>query len=106
MTQPPWLAHYDTGVPHTLDLPPIALPGLLAGAAREFPAAPAILFYGRTITYAELDLLASRFAAGLLDAGITPGERIVLVLPNTPQAVICYYGALRAGAMVVLTNPL
>jgi long-chain acyl-CoA synthetase len=106
MTQRPWLAYYDTGVPHTQDIPPIALPGLLAGAARDFPAAPAILFYGRTITYSELDLLASRFAAGLLAAGVAPGERIVLVLPNTPQAVICYYGALRAGATVVLTNPL
>jgi long-chain acyl-CoA synthetase len=106
MTQPPWLAHYDTGVPHTLDIPPIALPELLAAAAREFPAAPAIVFYGRTISYAELDMLASRFAAALLGAGAATGERIVLVLPNTPQAVICYYGALRAGATVVLTNPL
>jgi long-chain acyl-CoA synthetase len=106
MTQRPWLAYYDPGVPHTLDFPPVALPELLAAAAREFPAAPAILFYGRTITYAELDMLASRFAAALLGAGVAPGERIVLVLPNTPQAVICYYGALRAGATVVLTNPL
>jgi long-chain acyl-CoA synthetase len=106
MTDRPWLAHYDPGVPHTLDIPPIALPELLGAAAREFPAAPAILFYGRTITYSELDLLASRFAAGLLGAGVVPGERIVLVLPNIPQAVICYYGALRAGATVVLTNPL
>jgi long-chain acyl-CoA synthetase len=37
---------------------------------------------------------------------VRPGERVVLVLPNVPQAVICYYGALRAGAIVVLTNPL
>jgi long-chain acyl-CoA synthetase len=106
MTHRPWLAHYDSGVPHTIDIPPIALPELLAAAAREFPNAPAILFYGRTITYTELDTLASRFATGLLRAGVAPGERIVLVLPNTPQAVICYYGALRAGATVVLTNPL
>jgi long-chain acyl-CoA synthetase len=106
MTHRPWLAHYDPGVPHTIDIPPIALPELLGAAAREFPAAPAILFYGAAISYAELDRLASRCAAGLLRAGVAPGERIVLVLPNTPQAVICYYGALRAGATVVLTNPL
>jgi long-chain acyl-CoA synthetase len=106
MTDKPWLAHYDPGVPHAIDVPPVALPELLAAAAREFPAAPAILFYGRTIAYAELDSLASRFAAALLRAGVYPGERIVLVLPNVPQAVICYYGALRAGATVVLTNPL
>jgi long-chain acyl-CoA synthetase len=106
MTHRPWLAHYDARVPHTIDIPPIALPELLSAAAREFPAAPAILFYGAAISYAELDRLASRFAAGLLGAGAAPGERIVLVLPNTPQAVICYYGAQRAGATVVLTNPL
>ena len=106
MAHRPWLAHYDPGVPHTIDIPPIALPELLATAAREFPTAPALLFYSRTITYTELDMLASRFAAGLLRAGVAPGERLVLVLPNTPQAVICYYGALRAGATVVLTNPL
>jgi long-chain acyl-CoA synthetase len=106
MTHRPWLAHYDPSVPHQIDIPPIALPELLAIAAREFPAAPAILFYGRTIAYAELDALASRFAAALLRAGLSAGQRIVLVLPNVPQALICYYGALRAGATVVLANPL
>src|SRR5262245_15069096 len=106
MTDKPWLARYDPGVPQTIDVPPIALPELLASAARDFPDAPAVLFYGRAIAYAELDLLASRFAAALLRAGVSPGERIVLVMPNVPQAVICYYGALRAGATAVLTNPL
>jgi len=106
MIDRPWLTYYDTGVPHEVAVPPIALPELLAQAARQYPDAPAISFYGRTIGYAELDTLASRFAAALILAGVQPGERIVLVLPNVPQAVICYYGALRAGAVVVLTNPL
>jgi long-chain acyl-CoA synthetase len=106
MTHKPWLAHYDAGVPHEVAVPPIALPELLANAAREYPDAPAISFYGRTISYAELDALASRFAVALVQAGARPGERVVLVLPNVPQALICYYGALRAGAIVVLTNPL
>src|SRR5215213_9938303 len=106
MTHKPWLAHYDAGVPHEIAVPPIALPELLANAAREYPDAPAISFYGRTISYAELDALATRFAAALVQAGARPGERVVLVLPNVPQALICYYGALRAGAIVVLTNPL
>lgn len=106
MQQQPWLARYDPGVPHALDIPPVALPDLLADAARDFPDAPAILFYGKTISYAELDALATICAGALLRAGVAPGERVVLVLPNAPQAVICYYGALRAGATVVLTNPL
>ena len=106
MTDRPWLAHYDAGVPHAINVPLIALPELLAQAAQDFPAAPALLFYGTTISYAELDTLAWRFASALVRAGVTPGERVALVLPNTPQAVICFYGALRAGATVVLANPL
>ncbi len=106
MTYRPWLPHYDPSVPHDIDVPQGILPELLASATRLFPDAPAILFYGRTITYAELDMLASRFAAALIKAGVQQGDRIVLVLPNVPQVIICYYGALRAGAVVVLTNPL
>jgi long-chain acyl-CoA synthetase len=106
MTHRPWSAHYDPGVPHEIEVPQLALPELLAAAARQSPDAPAILFYGRSITYAELDALVSRFATALVQAGVQPGDRIVLVLPNVPQVVICYYGALRAGAVVVLTNPL
>jgi len=106
MTDKPWLAHYDTGVPHEIANPSITLPELLEQSARQFPDAPAISFYGKTISYIELDTLVSRFAGALLRSGVHPGERIVLVLPNVPQAVICYYGVLRAGAVVVLTNPL
>lgn len=102
----PWHIHYDPGVPATISVPPIALPDLLAAAAREHPDAPALLFYGRTISYAEFDRLAMRFAAALLAAGVRPGDRVALVLPNVPQAPIAYYGALRAGAVVVLTNPI
>lgn len=106
MPDHPWYAHYDDGVPRTIDVPPVALPELLSAAAREHPAAPALLFYGRVISYAEFDRLATRFAQALLAAGLRPGERIALVLPNVPQAPIAYYGALRAGAVVVLTNPI
>jgi len=106
MTHKPWLAHYDPGIPHTIDVPPVTLPELLAEAARQFPDAPAVLFYGRSISYAELDRLVSRCAEVFLRAGVRASERVVLVLPNVPQAVICNYGVLRAGAIVVLTNPL
>ena len=66
MTHKPWLTHYDPGVPHDITLPSIALPELLETAAHQFPDAAAILFYGKVITYAELDMLASRFAAALV----------------------------------------
>jgi len=102
----PWLAHYDEGVPHSLAITPAPLPALLEAAAADFPATPAISFYSRTLTYGDLHREALRFARGLRKAGVEPGERVLLLLPNVPQAVICYYGALLAGAVVVLTNPL
>jgi len=102
----PWLAHYDEGVPHSLAITPAPLPALLDAAAADFPATPAISFYSRTLTYGDLHREALRFARGLRKAGVQPGERVLLLLPNVPQAVICYYGALLAGAVVVLTNPL
>jgi long-chain acyl-CoA synthetase len=102
----PWLAFYDEGVPAEISLPAAPLPGLLRESACRFPAAPAIHFYGRTLTYAELEAEAMRFAAGLARAGIEPGARVVVLLPNIPQAVICYYGVLLAGAIVVFSNPL
>jgi long-chain acyl-CoA synthetase len=104
--QQPWLQHYDEGVPQRLDLAPAPLTALLEEAAERFPEQIALSFYGRAISYRELRLQARRFARGLRAAGVAPGERVLLLLPNIPQAVICYYGALLAGAIVVLTNPL
>lgn len=102
----PWLAHYDEGVPQTLGISPAPLTALLEEAAETYPDTPAVSFYGRTISYRELRDEARRFAAGLRSNGLMPGERVLLLLPNVPQAVICYYGALMAGGVVVLTNPL
>ncbi|HMO58732.1 MAG TPA: AMP-binding protein, partial [Roseiflexaceae bacterium] len=101
-----WLAHYDPGVPALIDLPQLTLPDLLARSARQHPQAVAMTFYGRSISYRELDTLATRFAVALQAAGVIPGERLAIILPNVPQAVIGYYGALRAGAVVVLANPI
>jgi long-chain acyl-CoA synthetase len=102
----PWLKRYPPGIPADLELPTIGLPALLSQAALDFPGVAAIRFFGHTITYAELDRLVNRCALAFGNLGIGPGQRVVLVLPNVPQAVICYYGALRAGATVVLTNPI
>jgi long-chain acyl-CoA synthetase len=102
----PWFAHYDSGVPSSLVIEPRPLPDLLLAAAHDFAESTAIVFYGRTINYAELYAEARRFARGLVDAGLDRGERVLLLLPNVPQAVICYYGVLLAGGIVVLSNPL
>ena len=94
----PWLRH--------LDYPDIAVWQLLARTAARFPGRPALRFYGRRTSYRELMAAVERFARSLLAHGLRPGDRVALVLPNAPQMVIAYYGALRAGAVVVPTNPL
>ncbi len=101
-----WLRHYDPGVPATIDYPRVPLFSLLEQSADLFPDRTAISFFGATLTYRELDALANRFAHALRDLGIAKGDRVALLLPNCPQFVICYYGALKAGAVVVATNPL
>ena len=113
-TERPWLRHYDAGVPHALTYPAVPLQQLLTDTAARHPLAVATIFgavvAGRlveaSLTYAELDRRVDRFAAGLQSLGVRKGDRVALLLPNCPQFVIAFYGALRAGAVVVPCNPL
>src|SRR5579884_2208480 len=100
-----WLTHYAPGMPASLSVPDHSLAPLLDETARRYPTRPAIEFYGTTLTYAQLGVLADRFAHALLQLGISRGDRISLCLPNCPQFPIAFYGALKAGAVVVPTNP-
>ncbi|HEV8636722.1 MAG TPA: long-chain fatty acid--CoA ligase [Chloroflexota bacterium] len=102
----PWTRHYDPGVPSTLTYPETTLPDLLLERVGEHPERPAVIFYNRVLTYRRLAEASQRFAAALAGLGVRPGDRVALLLPNTPQFVIAYYGALLAGAVVVPTNPL
>jgi long-chain acyl-CoA synthetase len=105
-TNRPWLDFYERGVPHSLSYPETTLGNVLAKTAERFPDRAALLFYGRKISYRELDTLANRFAHALSSLGIRKDDRVALMLPNIPQMVISYYGALRTGAVAVPTNPL
>ena len=70
------------------------------------PGEPAIIFYGRTITYAEYDELSDRFAGWLLAQGVQAGDRVGVHLPNCPQFNIAMLGILKVGAVHVPINPL
>lgn len=88
------------------EFPEIAVWQMLEQSSQRWPDRPALRFFGRRITYRELWRQVESFARGLVARGIVPGDRVALVLPNSPQMVIGYFGALRAGAVVVPTNPL
>src|SRR6516225_4001485 len=103
----PWLAHYDAGVPASLEpYPRKTLVDYLADAACKQPDAPALLFKGSTVTYRELERLSDACAAGFAALGVKRGERVALLLPNCPQFFIAEFGAWKIGAIVAPLNPI
>lgn len=104
--QRPWLKHYDYGVPYTLAYPSQPLFRFLDTAERRYPRNRAVVFYDHALSYRDLNRAANRFANAMIGLGVKKGDRIALLLPNSPQMVIAYYGALKAGAVVVSMNPL
>ncbi len=111
----PWYQFYDEGVPRTIDVPPIPLYTFVEDAARDFPDRvgvkmvlkylPLGLSIHASLTYRELLAAVHTFAAALHQMGVRPGDRVAIMLPNTPQYVIAFMGTLRAGAIAVNTNP-
>jgi long-chain acyl-CoA synthetase len=103
----PWFTTWRDGVPKTLEpYPEVSLFTLLADAAAGFPESPALAFFGKHVTYRVLLEEVERFSAILADLGVVKGDRVGLLLPNSPQYVIAYYAALRLGAVAVGNNPL
>lgn len=101
----PWVRFYEPGVPETVEIPGHTLHESLAMAARRFPDSTATIFFDRKLTYRDLDAAVTRFASALQGLGVKKGDRVMLFMPNTPQFVIAFYGILRAGGIVVPTNP-
>ena len=106
MNDKPWLAHYDKGVPQTVEIPDAPLFHFLEESARKYPDRACTIFKGAVITYKEMNDLTDRVAAALVDMGVKRGDRVGIFMPNTPQFVMAYYGILKAGGAVVATNPL
>lgn len=102
----PWIAQYSQGVPANIAIPEHSLAWLLDEAARTSPAQTAIIYYGARISYAQFSSLADRFARALIKLGVKRGDRVAINLPNVPQFPIAFYGAIKAGAIVVPSNPL
>jgi long-chain acyl-CoA synthetase len=102
----PWTRHYDPGVPATLNYPDATFHALLDDAAESYPDAVATIFFNKKRTYGSISDEAWRFANGLRKLGVKKGDRVAILLPNCPQFVVSFFGALRAGATVVPCNPL
>lgn len=106
MDEHPWFQHYDDGVPRSIEYPEVPLQYFLEEAAQEFPDRPVSIFKGAEITYAEMDKLTDRLSAALADLGVRKGTPVAIFMPNSPQFVMAFYAVLKAGGIVVATNPL
>jgi long-chain acyl-CoA synthetase len=107
MEEKPWFKSYDPGMPKTLKPYPERT---LLEAVRETvyvrPEHTALIFKGRKMSYAELEQLSNAFGAALVSLGVKKGERVALLIPNSPQAIIAQLGAWKAGAIVCPVNSL
>lgn len=93
-------------LPHQLQAPTTSLWDNLAFQARRFPDKTAIVFLGRSLSYRELVQQAERVAARLHALGVRQGDRVILLMQNSPQLIAAHYGILRANAVVVPVNPM
>ncbi len=101
----PWVRSYGPGVPADVEVPDVSVPQVFDEATTRFRDRVALVFQGRRITFGELREQADRFANALHALGVRKGDRVALYLLNSPQFVIAYFGALKAGAVVTAISP-
>ncbi|SOC02937.1 long-chain acyl-CoA synthetase [Ureibacillus xyleni] len=106
MTDKVWLSQYPEEIPHSLTYEDIPVQSLLTRGYEKYPNKISVHFMGRDLTFKEVYESSLKFANYLRRLGVEKGDRVAIMLPNCPQAVIAYYGVLYAGGIVVQTNPL
>ena len=106
MKERPWFKHYEADVPKTIDYPEVPLYHFLENAAENHPDRACAIFKGSAITFAEMDEITDHLANALVTMGVKKGTPVAIFMPNSPQFVIAFYAILKAGGIVVATNPL
>ena len=107
MTDRPWLKNYPAGMPANIN--PDQYPNLMAildETFKKYGHKPAFVGFGKELSFNEVDTMSRNFAAYLHSRGLVPGDKIALMMPNILQYPIALFGALRAGLIIVNTNPL
>ncbi|MGC8228686.1 long-chain-fatty-acid--CoA ligase [Pseudobacillus badius] len=102
----PWLANYPEEIPASLTYEEQPVQSYLTKTAQQYPNKTAIHFMGKELTFQEVYESSLKVGNYLRKLGVKKGDRVAIMLPNGPQAVISYFGVLYAGAVVVQTNPL
>jgi long-chain acyl-CoA synthetase len=113
---PNWFNHYEKGVPRTLNYPNLTIGETLHEAARKYGEKTATNFVlkymlggrftvGGKLTYRQINEHVDRLATALYQLGVRKGDRVAVMLPNSPHYVITFFAAMRIGAIVVNVNP-
>jgi len=105
MEHRPWHDFYDEGIPTSLSYPSVPIFHFLDESTKKYADKPCTIFKGAEITYKEMSRITDQLAAALVDLGIKKGDRVGILIPNTPQFVIAFFAILKAGGVVVATNP-
>ncbi len=111
-----WLSYYEPGVPPSLTYPDITLSDMLHNSAKTYAdhiATNFVLRYllggrftvGGKMTYRQLNEKVDRMATALYQLGVRKGDRVAVMLPNSPHYIIAFFACMRLGAIVVNTNP-
>ncbi len=101
----PWLSHYDSSVPHEINIPKISLVALFKKAVTAYGDLVCTIHQDENLTYRQIDALSDCVACFLLANGLKKGDRVGILLPNTAPFVIAYYGILKVGGVVMALNP-
>jgi long-chain acyl-CoA synthetase len=102
-----WLKSYEAGVPPTLvPYPEKTLLDVVSDTVRQRPDHTALIFKGRRLSYFDLEKLSDAFANALVEQGVKRGDRVALLLPNSPQSIITQLGVWKAGGIAAPINPL
>jgi acyl-CoA synthetase (AMP-forming)/AMP-acid ligase II len=103
-----WEKNWPADMPKTVEYPlgEIPMTQYLKKRAQQTPDKACVIFYGREMTFGQLDDYSDRFAAYLAAQGLEKGDRVAVLMPNCPQFLIAFYGILKLGAIHVPVNPL
>ena len=101
----PWLAYYGS-TPASIDYPDQTMYQLLAETAAKYPGQTAYIFQGKKTTFAQFMTRIDAAAKGLTAMGISKGDKVTICMPNSPQALDCFYALNRIGAIANMIHPL
>ena len=102
----PYLKYYAEWTPHSLEYTNDSLLDMLDRSVEGNSARTMIDFFGATTTYGDFGAQVNSAAAGLRELGVRKGDRVAMIMPNCPQALIAFFAVLRLGGVVAMHNPL